>query len=63
MQTHITSKRFQPIGQFSAVYLIIHPLKDFECDLAVSFAQHWNEDWKRLDVGHRGLGNSYSTTK
>ena len=54
------SKRFQPIGRFSAVYLIVTPMKNFECDMSVSYAQHWKPHWKGLDVGHRGLGNSYT---
>lgn len=59
----IVSKGFQPIGQFSATYLIIKPLKDAPCDFSISYAQHWKSNWKRLDVGHRGLGNSYSETQ
>lgn len=60
MQTTIVSKRFQPIGQFSAVYLIVKPMPDFECDMRITYAQHWKAHWKGLDVGHRGLGNSYT---
>lgn len=60
MQTTIVSKRFQPIGQFSAVYLIVTPMKEVECDMSVTYSQHWKEHWKGLDVGHRGLGNSYT---
>ena len=26
----------------------------------VSFRNYWSEDWNGLDVGHRGLGNSYT---
>ena len=35
-------------------------MKSFACDMAVSFAQHWKSDRKGLDVGHRGLGISYT---
>eukprot|EP00096_Caligus_rogercresseyi_P004256 TRINITY_DN1844_c0_g2_i1.p1 TRINITY_DN1844_c0_g2~~TRINITY_DN1844_c0_g2_i1.p1 ORF type:complete len:439 (+),score=88.82 TRINITY_DN1844_c0_g2_i1:1285-2601(+) len=56
----IVSRGFQPIGQFNASYLIIHPLKSVQCDFAVSFATYWKSIWKGLDVGHRGSGNSFS---
>ena len=63
MQTTIVSKRFQPIGQFSAVYLIAKPMPDFECDMRITYAQHWKAHWKGLDVGHRGMGNSFTREK
>ena len=33
---------------------------DAQCDFAVTFAKHWQPHWKGLDVGHRGLGNSFT---
>ncbi len=63
VQTPIVSRRFQPIGQFAAAYLIVRPIADYECDMRVSYAQHWAPHWKALDVGHRGLGNSYTKSQ
>uniref|UniRef100_A0A0K2TTA7 GP-PDE domain-containing protein n=2 Tax=Lepeophtheirus salmonis TaxID=72036 RepID=A0A0K2TTA7_LEPSM len=59
----IVSRGFQPIGQFNASYLVVKPLKDIQCDFAVSFATYWKSIWKGLDVGHRGSGNSFSNLK
>ena len=28
--------------------------------LCKPFRNYWAEDWNGLDVGHRGLGNSYT---
>nr|XP_042899306.1 glycerophosphocholine phosphodiesterase GPCPD1 [Parasteatoda tepidariorum] len=60
----ISGKRQQPIGQLSVDYLIIRPMKDFVCDLSVSYAKHWKRSEKRsLDVGHRGAGNARRNDK
>ncbi len=60
MQTPILStRRFQPIGQFSAAYLIVRPLSDVRCDMAVSYSRYWKQTWSGMDVGHRGMGDSY----
>ncbi len=60
METPILSRCFQPVGQFCAAYLIVTPLKGVECSLEVTYARHWKAHWKGLDVGHRGLGASYT---
>ncbi|KAG8177265.1 hypothetical protein JTE90_021266 [Oedothorax gibbosus] len=60
----ISGKRQQPIGQLSVDYLIIRPMKDFVCDLSVTYAKHWKTiDKKHLDVGHRGAGNARRNDK
>ena len=53
------SRRFQPIGQFSASYLIVRPMPDVRCDMRVSFTRYWKQAWSGMDVGHRGMGDSY----
>ena len=45
----------------SVDYLITRPTPDLKQDFSLSLRNHWSEDWKGLDVGHRGLGNSYTT--
>lgn len=60
----IAGKKQQPIGQLSVEYLIIRPMKDFVCDLSISYAKHWRTfNKKGLDVGHRGAGNSRRNDK
>ncbi|KFM81137.1 Glycerophosphocholine phosphodiesterase GPCPD1, partial [Stegodyphus mimosarum] len=60
----ISGKRQQPIGQLSVEYLIVRPMKDFVCDLSVTYAKHWKKlDKKALDVGHRGAGNARRNDK
>ena len=56
----VSTGSFKPIGKLTAVYLIVTPMEEHECDLSISYAQHWKQNWKGLDVGHRGLGNSYT---
>lgn len=55
----ITGMRHQPIGQMTVEYVVIRPMKDYVCDLSVSYAKHWKHDRKTLEVGHRGSGCSY----
>ena len=56
----ITSLKFQPIGQLTVDYLVVHPTPGLEMDFSISYRNYWNPHWKGLDVGHRGLGNSYT---
>ncbi|XP_064650028.1 glycerophosphocholine phosphodiesterase GPCPD1-like isoform X2 [Lineus longissimus] len=58
----INGPRHKPIGQIAVDYLIIKPLKKSACDMKVSYANHWKQR-RPLDVGHRGMGNSYSAKK
>lgn len=52
------------ITVISVDYLIIRPMKDFVCDLSVTYAKHWRTfDKKGLDVGHRGAGNARRNDK
>jgi len=60
LQTPITSMKFQPLGKLTVDYLMIHPTPQLQMDFCVSYRNYWDEDWKGLDVGHRGLGNSYT---
>ena len=39
---------------------MVNHVMDAQCDFAVTFAKHWQPHWKGLDVGHRGLGNSFT---
>jgi len=56
----ITSMKFQPIGTLTIDYLFTHPTPGLDLDFSASFRNYWSDDWKGLDVGHRGLGNSYT---
>lgn len=53
--------RLTRMGSVAVDFLMIHPLKTWKGDLSVSYARHWRKRAKGpLDVGHRGLGNSYT---
>ncbi|XP_058804973.1 glycerophosphocholine phosphodiesterase GPCPD1-like isoform X2 [Phymastichus coffea] len=56
----ITSTKHRPIGQLTVEYVAIKPIPDFPWDMSISYAKHWEQRWAGLDVGHRGLGNSFS---
>lgn len=56
----ISSSKFEAIGEISIEFLVVHPMKEPICDFAVTFAKHWDSNWKGIDVGHRGLGNSFT---
>ncbi len=56
----ISSTKFEVIGEVSMDCLVVHPIKDSSCDFAMTLSKHWQPHWKGLDVGHRGLGNSYT---
>lgn len=60
LQTPITSMKFQPIGKLTVDYLMINPTPQLEMDFSLSYRNYWADAWKGLDVGHRGLGNSYT---
>ncbi|XP_035683911.1 glycerophosphocholine phosphodiesterase GPCPD1-like [Branchiostoma floridae] len=47
------------VGQINVDYLIITPMTGEVCTAEVSFARYWKKR-KTLDVGHRGMGNSYT---
>ncbi|KAL7304085.1 hypothetical protein TKK_0003546 [Trichogramma kaykai] len=57
----ITSTKHRPIGQLTIEYVIIKPIPDFPWDMSISYAKHWEQRWSGLDVGHRGLGNSFES--
>lgn len=44
-------------------YVVINPIPGFGCDMSTSFTRHWKQNWLGLDVGHRGLGNSFNKFK
>jgi glycerophosphocholine phosphodiesterase GPCPD1 len=50
--------RQESIGHIRIEYVVIRPLPNCPCDLSVSYSKHWKGDWKGLDIGHRGSGNS-----
>ncbi|XP_067001505.2 glycerophosphocholine phosphodiesterase GPCPD1 [Anabrus simplex] len=55
----ITSNKHRPIGQLTVEYLVVQPIKDYNCNMSVSYARMWKQSWQGLDVGHRGLGDSF----
>lgn len=58
----VTSVKHRPIGQIVVAYLVIKPMENnLLCDMSVSYGKHWKNCWQGLDIGHRGLGNSYKT--
>ncbi|KAG7170910.1 Glycerophosphocholine phosphodiesterase GPCPD1-like 1 [Homarus americanus] len=54
----ITSPKHIPVGQLTVHYMVVNPL-EYGGDMSVSYARHWKDSWKGLEVGHRGAGNSY----
>merc|ERR1719431_423315 len=60
IQTPITSMKLQPLGTLTMDYLLVKPVADTKMDFSSSHCNYWEEDWHGLDVGHRGLGNSYT---
>ncbi|XP_053236688.1 glycerophosphocholine phosphodiesterase GPCPD1 isoform X1 [Podarcis raffonei] len=50
------------IGKVRVDYIIIKPIQGYSCDVKASYAKYWR-DRTGLDVGHRGAGNSTTTTK
>jgi len=63
IETTITSMKYQPIGRLLADYLLIRPVDGLDCDFSKSPRSLWSGDYGGLDVGHRGLGNSYTTAQ
>ena len=58
--TIISSSKFEAVGDICMDFLVIKSMENATCDFAVTFAKHWKPVWKGIDVGHRGLGNSYT---
>ncbi|KAK8741750.1 hypothetical protein OTU49_002377 [Cherax quadricarinatus] len=54
----ITSPKHIPVGQLTVHYMVVYPM-EYGGDMSVSYAHHWKDSWKGLEVGHRGAGNSY----
>ncbi|XP_054831794.1 glycerophosphocholine phosphodiesterase GPCPD1 isoform X2 [Eublepharis macularius] len=50
------------IGKVRVNYIIIKPIQGYSCDARTSFCKYWKPRGG-LDVGHRGAGNSTTTTK
>ncbi|XP_032634956.1 glycerophosphocholine phosphodiesterase GPCPD1 isoform X1 [Chelonoidis abingdonii] len=50
------------IGKVRVDYIIIKPISGYSCDMQASYAKYWRPR-TTLDVGHRGAGNSTTTTK
>ncbi|EMP27346.1 Putative glycerophosphocholine phosphodiesterase GPCPD1 [Chelonia mydas] len=47
---------------YAVDYIIIKPISGYSCDMIASYAKYWKPR-TTLDVGHRGAGNSTTTTK
>ncbi|KAF4799694.1 Glycerophosphocholine phosphodiesterase GPCPD1 [Turdus rufiventris] len=50
------------IGKVIVDYIIIRPIQGYACDMQASYAKYWKPR-TTLDVGHRGAGNSTTTTR
>nr|XP_056712233.1 glycerophosphocholine phosphodiesterase GPCPD1 [Euleptes europaea] len=50
------------IGKVRVDYIVIKPIQGYSCDMHASFCKYWKPRGG-LDVGHRGAGNSTTTTK
>uniref|UniRef100_A0A5F8G7L2 Glycerophosphocholine phosphodiesterase 1 n=1 Tax=Monodelphis domestica TaxID=13616 RepID=A0A5F8G7L2_MONDO len=50
------------LGKVRVDYIVIKPLPEYNCNMKCSFSKYWNPR-STLDVGHRGAGNSTTTTK
>uniref|UniRef100_A0A8C8S2J7 Glycerophosphocholine phosphodiesterase GPCPD1 n=1 Tax=Pelusios castaneus TaxID=367368 RepID=A0A8C8S2J7_9SAUR len=50
------------IGKVRVDYMIIKPISGYNCDMKASYTKYWKPR-TTLDVGHRGAGNSTTTTK
>uniref|UniRef100_A0A7E4VA64 GP-PDE domain-containing protein n=1 Tax=Panagrellus redivivus TaxID=6233 RepID=A0A7E4VA64_PANRE len=56
----ILAKNQQPIGMVNIDYLIVRSMQNpVPMSMEVSFARHWKKR-APLEVGHRGMGNSYT---
>ncbi|XP_062857441.1 glycerophosphocholine phosphodiesterase GPCPD1 [Trichomycterus rosablanca] len=49
----------QTIGKVRVDYLVIRPIKDFQCDMSQCFTKYWRKR-TALDVGHRGAGSTHA---
>ncbi|KAI4871634.1 hypothetical protein NFI96_010507, partial [Prochilodus magdalenae] len=49
----------QTIGKVRVDYLVIRPIKGFQCDMSQSFTKYWRKR-SALDVGHRGAGSTHA---
>jgi len=63
VEATITSIKHQPIGRLVVDYLVINPVENLNWDFSASKRTMWSKDWSALDVGHRGLGNSYTNAQ
>ncbi|XP_052797053.1 glycerophosphocholine phosphodiesterase GPCPD1-like isoform X2 [Mya arenaria] len=55
----ITSLKHHPLGQITFDYLLIKPLIGAQFSLEVTYQNYWKAR-EPLDIGHRGMGMSYS---
>ncbi|KAL4219632.1 hypothetical protein ACF0H5_022204 [Mactra antiquata] len=55
--------KHRPLGQIQFNYLIIKPMRSYKCDMSVSYQNYWKSTRKPLDIGHRGMGTSFSEKK
>ena len=62
-ETIISPVSEEPIGEIKIEFLVIHPIKQVSYDFAISFAKYWDPQLNCIDIGHRGLGNSFLTAK
>uniref|UniRef100_A0AAY4AYS9 Glycerophosphocholine phosphodiesterase GPCPD1 n=1 Tax=Denticeps clupeoides TaxID=299321 RepID=A0AAY4AYS9_9TELE len=49
----------QAIGRVRVDYLVVRPIKTFQCNMLSSFTKYWRKR-SALDVGHRGAGSTHA---
>ncbi|CAH0557778.1 unnamed protein product [Brassicogethes aeneus] len=57
----VTSTKHRPLGQIRLEYIVISPMKTFNCNMLTTYQRHWKKSRPTLDVGHRGSGSSFKT--
>ncbi|XP_067634470.1 putative glycerophosphocholine phosphodiesterase GPCPD1 homolog 2 [Eurosta solidaginis] len=48
------------IAQLHLKYLVINAMPDWRVKLNTTFLQYWPKRWKGIDIGHRGMGRSFT---
>ncbi|XP_049962737.1 glycerophosphocholine phosphodiesterase GPCPD1-like [Schistocerca serialis cubense] len=55
----LTDANRRPVGELKVDFLVVEPIKQYDCNMSVSYSRFWKKSWLGLDVGHRGLGTSF----
>ena len=46
-------------SSFLGHYMMAFPLQENNLNMSETYSRYWKDSWIGLQVGHRGLGNSY----